>query len=165
MSIHHILKTINNNETSQSLTVTNGILEWSNRAFALQKDIYLTKNDILINFNNEEYIQFSLPLHQDGSFKFITQNQVCHINMCLYYQYVNNLRHLPFIIQCRKNDITVHEKTYGHDDLKTGSNKLIDHFTVDANDSDILTFHIKKVYDDVGQFKILPLSYITYEVL
>lgn len=145
MSISNLFKQLDLSKgVNQTLVVANGDVEWSSKVSSLQKDVYLTKVPITIPFN-KSYSTWSLPLHQDGSFKFISESQVCNISMCLYYEYVNNTSHLPFTIQCRKNDAVVYQKEFGQDDSKDGKHQIYDHFVVDANINDVLTFHIKKL--------------------
>lgn len=165
MSIANLFKTLDLSKgANQSLVVSGGNVDWSAKVSSLQKDVYLTKVPITIPFN-QSYSEWSLPLHQDGSFKWIDEQQICNVCLCLYYKYANNSRHLPFVVQCRKNNVVIYEREHGQEDSKLGSHKLFDNFPVDANVGDVLTYHIKKLYDDAGDFVILPLSYITYEVL
>lgn len=165
MSISNLFNTLDLNKGSnQTLVVVDGKVDWSAKLSSLQKDVYLTKIPITIPFT-QSYNEWSLPLHADGSFKWITLNQVVNVSLCIYYRYINNTSHLPFVIQCRKNDVVVYQREYGQDDSKDGDHKLFDNFVIDANSDDVLTYHIKKLYNDVGNFMILPLSYYTYEVL
>ena len=142
-----------------------GSLEWSTGVSALQKDIFLNKEPILIEWKYNEWTEIVLPLHRDGSFQFIEENQLVHIHMCFYYKYIGANGHLPFRIKVMKNDEEVYNEHFGEYDKYDVLNKILDHLVVDANIGDSITFYIKKEFNDPGDFQLQKHSYITYEVL
>ena len=142
-----------------------GNLEWSTGVSALQKDIFLNKNPILIEWKHDEWTEIILPLHRDGSFQFIEVDQLVHVHMCFYYKYINATGHLPFRIKVMKNDEEVYNEKFGEFDKYDALNKILDHLVVDANIGDTIKFYIKKEFNDVGNFELQQHSYITYEVL
>ena len=171
MSIYHILRDKNykklNSQQSKGVSLVSdgeGGINWSSGVSALQKDVYLNKDPILLDWSTE-FTEFQLPLHADGSFQFISENQICHIRFCLFYRFVDAVSHLPFYIQVKKNDEEVYLNSFGHYDKAEELNKISDYLSVDANKGDIIKFFIRKKFNDVGQIDIQPLSYITYEVL
>jgi len=141
-----------------------GNLEWSNSISAKQKDIYLNKTPIIVNFT-DQFTEFSLPLHRDGSFFFKEESQIVHIHICLYYKYINSVSHLPFYIQVKKNDQEVYLNAFGDYDKIADLNKISDYLSLEATSTDVIKFYIKKKFNDVGDFEIQSLSYISYEVL
>lgn len=141
-----------------------GNLEWSNSISAKQKDIYLNKDIIVIPFTNE-YMEFNLPLHRDGSFSFTEEAQIVHIHICLYYKYINSNSHLPFYIQIRKNNEEVYLNAFGDYDKSDELNKISDYLSIEASSTDDIKFYIKKKFNDAGDFEVQPFSYISYEVL
>jgi hypothetical protein len=142
-----------------------GNLEWSNSIAAAQKDIFLNKNPILIEWKHDEWTEIVLPLHRDGSFQFIEVDQLVHIHMCFYYKYIGANGHLPFRIKVMKNDEEVYNEHWGEFDKYDALNKILDHLVVDANIGDSIKFYIKKEFNDPGNFELQQHSYITYEVL
>lgn len=141
-----------------------GNLEWSGSIAAKQKDIYLTKESIVIP-TTDVFQEFSFPLYRDGSFQFANQNQIVHVKICLYYKYKNSTSHLPFYIQIKKNSEEVYLNGYGDYDKVGDLNKLSDHLSIEANSSDTIKFYIRQKFNDPGDIEIQPFSYITYEVL
>ena len=171
MSYYHVIKQKNYNkilETQRAglslVAGSDGGLEWSKGVASLQKDIFLNKENIIIDWSNE-FQEFELPLHQDGSFELIEENQILHIKFCFFYKFVNSLSHLPFYIQVRLNDEEIYLNGFGEYDKHTELNKISDYFSIDANINDKITFHIRKKFNDVGKLELQKLSYITYEVL
>lgn len=142
-----------------------GSLEWSNSIAAAQKDIFLNKEPILIEWKYNEWTEIVLPLHRDGSFQFIAEDQLVHIHICFYYKYIGANGHLPFRIKVMKNDEEVYNEHFGEYDKYNVLNKILDHLVVDANIGDNIKFYIKKEFNDVGNFELQKHSYITYEVL
>lgn len=142
-----------------------GSLEWSTGVSALQKDIFLNKEPILIEWKHNEWTEIVLPLHRDGSFQFIEENQLVHIHLCFYYKYIGANGHLPFRIKVMKNDEEVYNEHFGEYDKYDTLNKILDHLVVDANIGDTIKFYIKKEFNDIGNFQLQKHSYITYEVL
>lgn len=141
-----------------------GDLEWSNSVSAKQKDIYLNKTPMTIPFSTE-WTKFSLPLHKDGSFYFTEDLQIIHIKMCFFYKYINSTSHLPFSIKVTKNGTQVYLNSFGDYDKYLELNKISDYLSLEASSSDVIHFYIKKNFNDVGDFQIQPLSYISYEIL
>lgn len=142
-----------------------GRLEWSTGVSAVQKDMFLNKEPILIEWKNNEWTEIVLPLHRDGSFQFISENQLVQIQLCFYYKYIDSDGHLPFRIKVMKNDDEVYNEHWGEFDKYNTLNKILDHLVVDANVGDSIKFYIKKDYNDAGNFELQKHSYITYEVL
>jgi len=142
-----------------------GSLEWSNSIAAAQKDIFLNKDPILIEWKHDEWTEINIPLHRNGSFQFIEEDQLVHIHICFYYKYKDATSHLPFRIKVMKNDEEVYNEHWGHYDKHEALNKLLDHLVVDSNIGDDIKFYIKKEYNDQGNFELQKHSYITFEVL
>ena len=143
----------------------NGNLEWSNSIAAAQKDIFLNKEPILIEWQQHSWSEIKIPLHRNGSFQFIEEDQLVHIHMCFYYKYIDAENHLPFRIKVMKNNEEVYNEGWGQYDSRDKLNKILDHLVVDANVGDEINFYIKKDYNDEGNFELQKHSYITYEVL
>ena len=142
-----------------------GSLQWSSGVSALQKDIFLNKDPILIEWKHDQWTEINIPLHRDGSFQFIAEDQLVHIHICFYYKYKDATSHLPFRIKVMKNDEEVYNEHFGEYDKYEVLNKLLDHLVVDANIGDNIKFYIKKQFNDSGNFELQKHSYITYEVL
>jgi hypothetical protein len=167
MSYYHVLKQKNYNtlletqRTGLSLVAgEDGQLTWSNGVHALQKDIFLNKEKILIDWTNE-FQEFELPLHQDGAFELINENQICHVKFAFFYKYIDSIAHLPFYIQVKLNDEEIYLNGFGDYDKKDELNKISDYFSVDANQNDTIKFYIRKKFNDVGKIELQPFCYIT----